>query len=154
MRKAVVGMSETAFLSARVPSAMRDRVKALAASRGASVQQIVAGLVENWLEREDYAAPLLADVVVSLRARHADLRARGVDALWVFGSVARGNARRDSDVDLLVRFDPGKKISMTGFGSLREDLAAALGRPVDLAEIDMLLPEIAEAARRDGVQIF
>ena len=50
----------------------------------------------------------------------------------VFGSVARGEARPDSDVDLLIEFTPGSQVGLLEMGAIREDLEAALGRPVDL----------------------
>ena len=51
-------------------------------------------------------------VVRELRAHEADLRALGVARLWLFGSVARGDARPDSDVDVLIDIIPGRKFSL------------------------------------------
>lgn len=50
----------------------------------------------------------------------------------VFGSVARGEANRRSDVDLLVDFDPGA--SAFDQTALIADLGEVFGRPVDVAE--------------------
>ena len=47
-----------------------------------------------------------------LREHEADLRDKGVDALWVFGSVARGDARPDSDIHLLIDFAPDAELSL------------------------------------------
>jgi predicted nucleotidyltransferase len=60
----------------------------------------------------------------------------GVARLEVFGSAARGVDFREptSDVDLLVSFAPGRDPGMAAFLDLREALAAAFGRPVDLVE--------------------
>jgi uncharacterized protein len=41
-----------------------------------------------------------------LKAHEGELRAMGVSGLSLFGSVSRGDARPDSDVDLAARFDP------------------------------------------------
>jgi hypothetical protein len=46
-------------------------------------------------------------VVAILRAHEAELRRAGVQHLSLFGSVARGDAKVDCDVDLLVELDPG-----------------------------------------------
>lgn len=54
--------------------------------------------------------------------------------LSVFGSVARGSSRRDSDVDLLVTFDPDAPWSTLEIVDLREELASLFGRKVDLIE--------------------
>ncbi len=48
----------------------------------------------------------------------------------VFGSVARGEARPDSDVDLLVELEPGR--SLLDLGGLLTDLQTLLGRKVDV----------------------
>jgi predicted nucleotidyltransferase len=54
----------------------------------------------------------------------------GADQIRVFGSIARGEARADSDVDLLVR--PGPKTSAWFPAGLVLDLEALLGRKVDV----------------------
>lgn len=52
--------------------------------------------------------------------------------LEVFGSVLREDFRRDSDVDLLVTFKPGAGWSLFDHIEMQEELAALLGREVDL----------------------
>ncbi len=54
----------------------------------------------------------------------------GVSALYVFGSVARGEARTDSDVDVLVEF--AGPASFARFMDLKALLEDTLGAPVDL----------------------
>lgn len=54
--------------------------------------------------------------------------------LSVFGSIARGSSRADSDVDLLVTFDPNAPWSTLDIVDLREELANLFGRNVDLVE--------------------
>ena len=71
-----------------------------------------------------------ADVVAILRAHEAELRRRGVLSLSLFGFTARGEARPDSDVDLLVDLAPS--VGLFEFVDLKERLEALLGRPVDL----------------------
>ena len=68
-------------------------------------------------------------------------RGLGVARLAIFGSVLRGNARVDSDVDLLVQFAPGAK-SYDRFLALSELLEARLGRPVELVTTEALSPYI------------
>jgi predicted nucleotidyltransferase len=69
------------------------------------------------------------------------VRALGVARLALFGSVLRGQATVDSDVDLLVQFLPGAK-SYTRFYALAELLEAHLGRRVELVTLEALSPFI------------
>lgn len=54
--------------------------------------------------------------------------------LSFFGSVMRDDFRPDSDVDVLVTFEPEADWSLFDLVTMREELAALLGRPVDLVE--------------------
>jgi predicted nucleotidyltransferase len=77
-------------------------------------------------------------VLAALRAHEKELRAAGVVSLSVFGSMARGEARNDSDVDVVVRL--GDAFSARGldyFGRLDElerRLSEILGCRVDVIE--------------------
>lgn len=64
-------------------------------------------------------------------------RRYGVVELFVFGSVARGDDRPNSDVDFLYVNDPENVLGMEFFG-LQEELEALLGRKVDLVPKDYL----------------
>ena len=70
-----------------------------------------------------------------------EVRALGVARLALFGSILRGQATVDSDVDLLVQFAPGAK-SYGRFFALSELLEAHLGRPVELVTLEALSPFI------------
>ena len=71
-----------------------------------------------------------------LRARKAEIlrvaQAHGASNIRVFGSVARGDAGPDSDIDLLVDFEESR--SLVDEVGLEQDLAALLGHPVDVGE--------------------
>jgi predicted nucleotidyltransferase len=73
----------------------------------------------------------------ALRDRRSEIekiaRRRGAHNLRVFGSVARGDARENSDVDFLVDFEPGRTV--LDLSELILDLEEALGRPVDVVRI-------------------
>ena len=55
----------------------------------------------------------------------------GITELAVFGSVARGAAREDSDVDLLYVLVPGRHLGFS-INRLEDELSDLFGRPVDL----------------------
>jgi predicted nucleotidyltransferase len=54
--------------------------------------------------------------------------------LALFGSVLRDDFRPDSDVDVLVTFEPGARVSLFGFVEAQAELASMLGKEVDLVE--------------------
>lgn len=70
--------------------------------------------------------------------------------MYVFGSVARGDAQSDSDVDLLYRLEPDAPRSLGSMQGLTKDLEALLGRKVSLTSYDALLhsAERSRASRR------
>ena len=75
------------------------------------------------------------------RHRHRILDAvtqHGGQRVAIFGSVARGDERPDSDVDFLVEFEPGS--SLFDLVRLQEELGALLGLPVDVVSLGGLLP--------------
>ncbi|HUS07854.1 MAG TPA: nucleotidyltransferase domain-containing protein [Bryobacteraceae bacterium] len=86
------------------------------------------------------AIPLTREQAIErLVASGPEIRALGVQRLALFGSVARGEARSDSDVDLLVQFFPGAK-TYERFLALSELIEARLGRTVELVTIEALSP--------------
>lgn len=85
-------------------------------------------------------APLTREHTIKrLIASEAEIRALGVERLALFGSVARGEARIDGDVDLLVQFIPGAK-TYDRFLTLSELLEARLGRKIELVTVESLSP--------------
>jgi predicted nucleotidyltransferase len=100
-------------------------------------------------------SPLERERVLAALREHGDaLRARGVTHLALFGSTARGDTAPDSDVDLLIEVDATRRFGLFAFLDLKEDLAALLGRPVDLAFPDAMRPRLREAVSRDAVKVF
>ena len=74
-------------------------------------------------------------VIQILRDAMPELRSRfRVAELSLFGSFARGDNRPDSDVDVLVRFEPGATVTLFTLGGLLNDLEERLGRKVDVIE--------------------
>ena len=84
--------------------------------------------------------PLTREQAVErLVASESEIRALGVERLALFGSVLRGEARPDSDVDLLVPFSAGAK-TFDHFLALSELLEERLGRHVELVTTEALSP--------------
>jgi len=77
--------------------------------------------------------------------------AHDIQNLRVFGSVARGEDRPGSDVDLLADLPPG--LSLFGLARAEADLEAILGTRVDLIPAADLKPGVRERAERDLVEL-
>jgi predicted nucleotidyltransferase len=77
----------------------------------------------------------------------------GIARLWVFGSVARGTARPDSDVDLLYVLRPGRKLGWE-IEQLSDELADLVGRPVDLVSRQALHERLRSAALADAQELY
>lgn len=76
----------------------------------------------------------------------------GVRRVGLFGSFARGETKRGSDIDLLV--DIGKSISLLDFVGLKLELEDALGRKVDLVEYGALKPRLRESILKEQVVLI
>lgn len=97
-----------------------------------------------WLRRRTLDAMVTPvstfdEAVMRLRPKVVAVRALGVERLAMFGSVVRGEARPDSDADVLVRFAEGSK-TYERFLDLAELLEDVLGRPVELVTVESLSP--------------
>ncbi len=69
----------------------------------------------------------------------------------IFGSVARGEARPDSDIDFLVELEPGR--SLFDLGGLLYELQALLGAEVDVVTEKGLRARIRERVLQDAVPL-
>ena len=102
------------------------------------------------VEPDTAAGRNLADqVLTTLRAHEAELRAAGVLRLSLFGSVARGDAGADSDVDLVAELDPEARIGLFRLVTLEWRLSELLGRPVDLLPEPVGAPRLRASIERD-----
>jgi uncharacterized protein len=97
---------------------------------------------------------VISSEIRALEPQLAELcRKYGIAELSVFGSAARGEARPDSDVDLLYVRLPGNDLGMSYF-SLQEDLEELFGRPVDLVAKDGLHRIIRDQVLRDAQVLY
>jgi len=80
------------------------------------------------------------------------MRRRGVVRASVFGSVARGEADTQSDVDFLVEFEPGR--TLLDLSGLRLDLVDTLGCEVDVATLSSLHPKLRDRILHELVPIL
>jgi len=112
----------------------------------------VAGREPLQNEREAGMNAELAHMLVKLRRLADEARSRfKAELIGVFGSVARGDQRRASDLDVLVRFLPGA--SLFEFVALADFLEEKLGRKVDIVSERAVRPELREQIMEELVRV-
>ena len=89
----------------------------------------------------------MSAVLFDTNALIAICRENDVAKLEVFGSLARGEANDDSDIDLLI--ESSKRKSLLALVSLERKMSAALGRKVDLLTEAAISPYLREQINRD-----
>jgi uncharacterized protein len=94
-------------------------------------------------------------VLAVLRAHEEELRARGVMRLRLFGSVARGEAGPESDVDLIAEIDHASRFSLLDLVGLQHDLEDLIGRKVEIATAaERMRPRIRRRVEADAIEVF
>jgi predicted nucleotidyltransferase len=94
------------------------------------------------------------EIIAKLKAAEPALRARGVRRAAVFGSVARGENRPDSDIDIMIEVDPDAHITVFEYVDLKEYVAGLFGGRVDVVSRDGLKPYVRPAATADAIYAF
>lgn len=98
------------------------------------------------------APPTRADVEARLAAAEPEIFRLGVRRLALFGSVRRDVARAESDVDVLVEFEPNQK-TFDHFMALGDLLEQVLGRRVELVTEESLSPYLRPHILADAVDV-
>jgi uncharacterized protein len=95
------------------------------------------------------------DAIRLLRERQEQLHKLGVGQLFLYGSVARNEAREDSDVDLLVE-PSNQRFSIFDLVRVRDLCRSILGTPADIHDYDGLrrLPEFRRRVGGDLIRVF
>jgi predicted nucleotidyltransferase len=82
------------------------------------------------------------------------LRARGVRHVAIFGSVARGSNRADSDLDIVIDLDPESPVTMFDYVGLKDYVARLFDGPVDVVSQQGLKPHVRPIATAEAVYAF
>lgn len=94
----------------------------------------------------------IADLLANKREQILELAARRkAYNVRIFGSLARGQATQESDIDFLVNFQPNYRL--WDHIGLKQDLEALLGRKVDVANEDNLREEFRPYILQDAVPL-
>lgn len=92
--------------------------------------------------------------IETLRRFEHTLRQRGVKHAALFGSVARGDNRRDSDIDIMIEVDPDARITVFDYVDLKEYIAGLFDEPVDVVSSEGFRPYIRSTAMADAIYAF
>jgi predicted nucleotidyltransferase len=96
----------------------------------------------------------LDDVLHTLRSHGEELRRIGVAHAAVFGSVARGDARTGSDIDVLVELDDGHPMGIFEYARLKLHINEILQGVGDVVNRRTLKPLLRDNILRDAVRAF
>jgi predicted nucleotidyltransferase len=94
------------------------------------------------------------EIIERLKEREADLRAQGVAHAALFGSVARGEDRPDSDIDILVDLDPAIVVTIFDYAGVKDFISDMFDRPVDVVSRESLKPRLRPKATADAIYAF
>jgi uncharacterized protein len=144
-------------MNVSLTSALEDYVRRkVATGLYNNASEVVREALRLMVERETGAhpAPKKAEVVAMLKALKSELRARGIASAAVFGSVVRGEARPDSDVDVLIDVDPAKTFDLVDLVGVKNLLADRLGQSVDVVERAALKSRIHDSVVSEAETVF
>jgi uncharacterized protein len=94
------------------------------------------------------------DALTTLRRSEVALRARGIRHAALFGSTARGENGADSDIDILVEFDPAARITVFDYVGVKEYISSLFSQPVEVIDREALKPHLRQSSGRDAVYAF
>ena len=91
------------------------------------------------------------EAIAILVANTEEIESLGIKSLSLFGSVARNEALANSDVDLLVEFQEGKRMGLLELVGIQQRLEGLLGREVDLVMPKQLRPRLRDRILKEVV---
>jgi uncharacterized protein len=77
-----------------------------------------------------------------------------IEKAWIFGSYARSEETKKSDIDILVNFSPESKVTLFKYIHIINDLQALTGKKIDLVEDGQLKQFAKSSAENDKILIY
>lgn len=93
-------------------------------------------------------------IIAKLKETEASLRAQGVAHAALFGSHARGEARPDSDIDIMVEIEPGARMDLLAYIGIVHFIEDLFPARVDVSNRAAQKPYIRSSAERDAIYAF
>jgi uncharacterized protein len=95
-----------------------------------------------------------SEAIETLRRSERALRDRGVMHAALFGSLARGDARPDSDIDIMIEIDPDAHMTVFEYADIKDYIATLFDKPVDVVTREGLKPYVRPAATVSAIDAF
>jgi uncharacterized protein len=144
-------------MNVSLTSALEEYVRRkVASSLYNNASEVICEALRLMVERETRgrSAPKKSEVIATLKGLEPELRKRGIASAAVFGSVVRGQAQSDSDVDVLIDVDPAAAFDLLDLVGVNHLLADRLGRAVDVVEKDALNPRLRGGILAEAETVF
>jgi predicted nucleotidyltransferase len=94
------------------------------------------------------------EILARLREFEPALRERGIAHAALFGSAARGDNGADSDIDIMVEFDPEAHVGVWEYVGIKEYVAGLFDGPVDVVDRDGLKRYVRPSAEAEAIYAF
>lgn len=132
---------------------VREGLRQLARRQGRSMQAVLEDMCSRAIASEG-ETPTLAGVIRRLRPHASELERLGIRQLYVYGSVARGEARPWSDVDLFADLTDEQGWNIVRWGHMLDRLEEILARRVDFAARRSLPEDACRRAEAEAVAVL
>ena len=94
------------------------------------------------------------EVIAQLKDRAAAIKALGATSLYLFGSMARDEAKTSSDLDVFIDYDPNSRFNAFDLIGIKELLEQELGMEVDITTRDGIHPMLRADIEESAVRVF